>query len=129
MHAVIRMGLVGVLALWLGLHWALLQTLAWTGMIVTYSRQDSFTEAISKTFDGQHPCPLCRAIQKGRAEEKKQAPAGFVVKLDLGPVWQPVEFDFRCPRDRVPLCDATASLLHHRPPKPPPRGALPDTPV
>ncbi len=62
-----------MLVLTVGLHWALLQTVAWTGMLVSYSRDGSFTEAVSKTFDGAHPCCLCKAIKSGRQAEQKQS--------------------------------------------------------
>ncbi len=62
-----------MLVLTMGLHWALLQTVAWTGMLVSYSRAGSFTEAVSKTFDGQHPCCMCKAIESGRKAEREQS--------------------------------------------------------
>ena len=65
---------VVLLVLSLGLHWTLLQTIAWTGMLVSYSRNTSLTEAVSKTFDGQHPCCMCKAIKAGREAEREQAP-------------------------------------------------------
>lgn len=54
-----------VLTLTLGLHWAVLQSVAWTGMLVRYSRNATIVEALQKTFDGKHPCSLCRFIQQG----------------------------------------------------------------
>lgn len=52
-----------VLALSLGLHWALLQSVAWTGMFIRFSRQFNVVEALQKTFDGHHPCSLCKFVQ------------------------------------------------------------------
>ena len=127
MQAIIRSTTVLVLVLSLGLHWALLQTVAWTGMIVSYSHQASFAQAVSKTFDGKHPCCLCKAIQKSRAEEKSREQVKPVVKLDLGPIWQGTEFDFRCAREPALGTDAAASARSDEPPKPPPRGASPNT--
>ncbi len=66
-----------LLVLTLGLHWALLQTVAWTGMLVSYSRDGSLTEAVSKTFDGKHPCCMCKAIESGRKAEQKQSQDKF----------------------------------------------------
>jgi hypothetical protein len=63
----------------LGGHWALLQTAAWVGMAVEYSRNDSIPQALAKTFDGEHPCQLCHAVKKGRSEEQQQP----LVKLTL----------------------------------------------
>jgi len=117
-----------VLVLSLGLHWAVLQTVAWTGMIVSYSRGASLREAVSKTFDGQHPCCLCKAIQKGRADEQKQGQGQVKPgsKLELGLLWQAPVFDFACPSEPVPAHDAHAPARRDAPPKPRPRAAAPD---
>lgn len=117
---------MSVLVLSLGLHWALLQTVAWTGMLINYSRDASFREAISRTFDGQHPCPLCKAIKKGRADEKKQEQQQTKPgsKLDFALVWQAPRFNFNC--DREPIAEGNFSMLVRadEPPKPRPRGIL-----
>ena len=64
--------------------WAILQTGAWMGMIAAYSKDGDFSTAISKTFDGKHPCPLCCAVQDGRKQEEKKAPAlQLELKKDL----------------------------------------------
>jgi hypothetical protein len=57
-----------------GGHLALLQTVAWTTMVHDFSRTGSLTEAVSKTFDGEHLCPMCKKIAAARAAEEK-APA------------------------------------------------------
>ncbi len=87
---------VVLLVLTLGLHWTVLQTVAWTGMIVAYSAEAGWREGLSRTFDGQHPCPLCKAIQKGRAEEQQQSPSTSKAggKLDPAETWAPLELDF-----------------------------------
>ena len=56
----------------IGLHWAALQSVAWVGMLVSYSHSGSVASAFEKTFDGRHPCPLCKAISKGEQGGKKQ---------------------------------------------------------
>lgn len=43
-------------------------------MLVSYAQDGTVAEAIEKTFDGQHPCPLCLAIEKA-AEERDSTPA------------------------------------------------------
>jgi hypothetical protein len=125
-HAALRIVTVFMLVLSLGLHWALLQTVAWTGMLITYAHDTSLQEAVTKTFDGQHPCPLCKVIEKGRADEKRQEqqpvkPGG---KLDVGLTWQPTEFCFACPQDRPPPLDLIGLSRADEPSKPPPRGVL-----
>lgn len=56
------------LVLSLGLHWTVLQSAAWVGMVVSYSRDGSVLDAFQKTFDGKHPCPLCKLVARGTAE-------------------------------------------------------------
>jgi len=65
---------MSLLVLVLGLHWALLQTAAWTRMLVDFSASMPLREAFSRTFDGRHPCRICLAIQKARQAEERSAP-------------------------------------------------------
>jgi len=113
--------LVLALVLSLGLHWAFLQSVAWTGMLVNYSQDASFTEAWSKTFDGKHPCKLCTSIQKGRAAEKKQdqqrGQSG--PKLEPATVWHAMAFDFSCAREVI--FPSTPGLISRSDPPPKPR--------
>jgi hypothetical protein len=57
-----------------GGHWALLQTVAWGAMMMDFSRQGSVREAVGKTFDGEHPCDLCKKISQAKTQQPK-APA------------------------------------------------------
>ncbi len=71
-----------------GLHWAALQSAAWVGMAVSYSiEKGSLSEGLSDTFDGEHPCPLCRAVEKGVDAEqesgKNQIPLKTVKEMKL----------------------------------------------
>ena len=117
---------MSVLVLSLGLHWALLQTVAWTGMLITYSKTDSLREAASKTFDGKHPCPLCKMVQAGRAKEKgrdqQQVKPGL--KLDLAWIWQAPDCCFASDRQRILSPDLYGPSRCTSPPRPPPRGML-----
>lgn len=126
MRVALRSTTVVLLVLSLGLHWALLQTVAWTGMLIAYSQDGTVREAVTKTFDGNHPCPLCRAIQQGREEERQQEdrPVKLPTPVMLALVWQPLEFDFRHPREAMPTCDAIGALRREPPPKPHPRPSL-----
>ena len=65
-----RRALVLLLCLSLGMHWAVLQSVAWTGMLLSFASEGSLTEAVEKTFDGEHPCPLCLAVKEGQQKEK-----------------------------------------------------------
>ena len=54
-----------------GAHWVVLQTTAWTGMLISRSVTTSVADAIGTTFDGQHPCPMCSAIADGKQTERQ----------------------------------------------------------
>jgi hypothetical protein len=112
-----------VLVLSLGLHWALLQTVAWTGMILRYSQHSSLKAAVVMTFDGKHPCPICRAVQTGRAQDKgnEQQRTRTTVKLDFAVVWQAAEFKLFSESERIPSTKRCALARREAPPKPHPR--------
>ena len=55
-----------------GGQWGALQVVAWTKMIVDYSAKDGLAEGAAKTFDGAHPCCMCKAITEGKKQESKE---------------------------------------------------------
>lgn len=72
-----RLRLVGYAAaavamfLMAGGHWGALQTVAWSGMLWTYSQEDgSWLSGMKKTFDGEHPCTMCTSIKTGQENER-----------------------------------------------------------
>ena len=70
-----RMGhlfLIGALFVSLGGHLAVFQTIAWANMLKDFSRSASFEEAAKKTFDGEHPCHLCKAVKESKKQEEKK---------------------------------------------------------
>lgn len=67
-----RLVVVAAICLSLGAHWALLQGIAWTGMLISYARDGAVIEAVQKTFDGQHGCALCKKVKEGRDTSGKQ---------------------------------------------------------
>lgn len=70
-----------VCALYLsGAHWMLLQTAAWTGMLVTRVQTTTVAEAVQSTFSGDEPCGLCTVIAKQQQDEHGQQPDAPVVK-------------------------------------------------
>ena len=77
-----RLLVVFTLTLSLGAHWMFLQSIAWVGMVVNYSQHDPLIEALSKTFDGKHPCQLCKLVQNGKAQEKQQEKQKPTTKFD-----------------------------------------------
>jgi len=64
--------LIGTLFVSLGGHLALLQTFAWGNMLVSFSRSDSIAEATKKTFDGDHPCSMCKVVKESKKQEEKK---------------------------------------------------------
>lgn len=71
------------LTLTLGLHWAVLQSVAWAGMTISYSRTVGLNEALVKTFDGHHPCRLCRLVKEGKKAEKHNEAQELATKIEL----------------------------------------------
>lgn len=78
-----RYFLLGILFVSLNGHLALLQTLAWGNMLVTYSQQASLSEAAKKTFDGGHPCSLCKVVIESKKQEQKKPLLKSEIKLDV----------------------------------------------
>ena len=104
-----------------GGHWAALQTIAWADMLTTNLQIESVGTAFTKTFDGQHPCKLCKQISSGRQAEKKSELPLQLKKLEF--VTERPAFVFTTPQDFI-LASASFSKLDgltHRPSVPPPR--------
>jgi hypothetical protein len=74
---------VSALILVIGGHWALLQSVAWIGMTINNSQTLPLKQALIKTFDGKHPCTLCKFVAHGKKSEKKQESEKSEAKLDL----------------------------------------------
>ncbi len=106
----------------IGLHWTLLQAVAWAGMIVSYSQESPIGEAVVKTFDGHHPCTLCKQIAKGKQSEKKSDYKFELKKLEFP--YAPCAFIFRAPSSfsETRVAHVRADVLTAAPPVPPPRG-------
>jgi hypothetical protein len=92
-------------------------------MLLNNSRSGSLKEAVSKTFDGEHPCCLCKAIKKGQAEERKQSRQKPENR---------VQIEFPLPAERLvliapdvakdlPVLSGLSGLFLLEPPTPPPR--------
>ena len=108
----------------IGLHWIALQSIAWTTMVLDYSKQAPLRQAITQTFDGMHPCSICHLVNKGTNSEKKS---------DLQPVTPKI--DIICTKRAITLLppfvhfkylagDFSFSEIGDSPPVPPPRSLL-----
>jgi hypothetical protein len=107
-----------------GFHWALLQTAAWTAMLADHLHTQSFSEAVTQTFDGRHPCKLCLAIAAAKKAGKKSEAVAANFKMEFPPLTE--NFVLIAPPFRsnfAPVYPA-AGLGSHRPPVPPPRAAV-----
>jgi hypothetical protein len=116
-----RIATISALFLSIGLHWIALQSLAWTTMVIDYSKRAPLCQAIAQTFDGAHPCSLCHVVNKGKNSEKKQDLQSPTPKIDM--ICTPLAN--RIPRPFVPfeyaIRDCFSFELAHSPPVPPPR--------
>jgi hypothetical protein len=83
LHTAGRHLLIAALLLTMGGHQAVLQTVAWGNMLREYSKGSSVTEAAKKTFDGEHPCHLCKVVKESRKQEEKKALVKAESKMDV----------------------------------------------
>ena len=114
--------MVIALVLATGAHWAALQTIAWTTMLAAnLASQQSLTEAVTQTFDGDHPCPLCKAIAAGKKSEKTSEAIAPVLKMEFPPVAE--RFVLIAPKLFPVFSPANtfADSIFSKPPVPPPR--------
>jgi len=107
-----------------GLHWAGLQTVAWTAMLAINLRSHSVTEAVTQTFDGRHPCSLCKAIAAGKKSEKKPEAVSLHLKLDFPPAAEKVTLIAPKWSSAPSRVDLYADSFLQKPPLPPPRSLL-----
>jgi hypothetical protein len=107
-----------------GTHWLALQSLAWTTMLAENLHSTSWQQAVERTFDGQHPCCLCRQIAAAKKAEKKSDVQLEIKKLDYS--YSNFEFVF-CPPAyfyEISAADDSATSLTRAPSVPPPRELL-----
>ena len=113
--------LILVLLAGAGAHWGALQSVAWTRMLAVNLRTASFTEAVTRTFDGQHPCSLCKVIAKARKSEKKAEYPQTLTKFEFPLTAQCSLFVAPSSFEPVPTTADFVESQPHRPPTPPPR--------
>lgn len=104
-------------------HWLALQTVAWFGMVVNYSQTAPLHEAFTKTFDGKHPCQLCKLVREGKAKEQKQDVLKTLTKFDLLAATNELMPVAPVPFPLVMAVPQSGSVWRDRPPTPPPRPA------
>jgi len=105
-----------------GVHWAVLQSVAWTTMMADNLCTHSLSESMARTFDGKYPCPICKAIAAARNSERKSESALQTQRLEFPPAKEnpvliaPADFQL------MPPMSFFAESLTQKPPTPPPRG-------
>lgn len=106
------------------LHLPALQVVAWTGMVVKYAQAVPLAEALEMTFDGDHPCPLCKVIRQAQTSDQHEmkapsAPERIQLFVEPARPW------FHSVMELARL--AVQPSIHPgptvRPPVPPPRSA------
>jgi hypothetical protein len=105
----------------LGAHWAALQTVAWTAMLAGNLHSDSFCDAVTKTFDGQHPCCLCKAIAAGKQSEKKTEFSFQSQKLEFPPLKENFTLIAPSQLQPLPFKNFSAKFFAQKPLLQPPR--------
>ena len=92
-------------------------------MVINYSKNAPLSEALQKTFDGQHPCQLCKVVAAGKKSERNQEFQKKVAKLDLlcaaALLSVPSPCSFPVPTTEIHF----SPLRAEPPPGPPPRRA------
>ena len=58
----------------------------WVSMAGEFARTTTISEALDKTFDGQHPCALCLAVQHRGLPSDEHLPEKPRIKADLKPL-------------------------------------------
>jgi hypothetical protein len=108
----------------IGLHWLTLQSIAWTSMIIDYSKRGTLCQAIAQTLDGAHPCSLCHAVNAGKNSEKKSDLQSPAPKIDMICVWRTTSSFRPFIAFEYTVLDFCSSQIEHSPPAPPPRSLL-----
>jgi hypothetical protein len=108
-----------------GGQWLVLQSVAWTGMLIKYSQQDGLAQAVAETFDGDHPCDICKGIQREKATDEeenvpieKQWDMKFFVSPRARTLYPPASFDLQ------PVISQETLTWADAPPVPPPRNTV-----
>ncbi len=118
-----KVAVILAVALSVGLHWALLQSVAWTGMFVSFAQQTSVKEALVKTFDGKNACRLCKLVREGQQSEKEKESLQPLVKIESLPCATRFVLTPPAPLSSPTGMDQAASPRAESPPLQPPRAA------
>ncbi len=118
--------MIGLVGISLGFQWTLLQSVAWTVMLLDRSAEMGWVQAIETTFDGHHPCSLCKVVRKGRDTQQQQTTIVLsFAKTDMVPSDRAFEWSVpeTAPAERLPARDQRGARRSGAPPWQPPRFA------
>jgi hypothetical protein len=119
-----RVLLVLTLCLAVGGHWVALQSVAWASMLVQYSSRAPLSQAVAQTFDGDHPCGLCKGITAAQQSQKKRDAQPAPIKVDLICAMRTITLLPPCAGFLFGTFETRAFKRAHSPPTPPPRPEL-----
>jgi hypothetical protein len=108
----------------IGLQWLALQSIAWTAMIIDYSKRGSLCEAVARTLDGAHPCSLCHIVEKGKTAEKKSDLQLVTPKIDMICAKRTISLTRRSASVYYMTGDFSVFQIGESPPVPPPRNSF-----
>jgi hypothetical protein len=97
------------------------QSVAWTTMLAENLLHESPATALERTFDGKHPCRICKAIAARKKDGRKNELPGKSRRLEYPA--NRVEIGFRGPPVQAfpEVADQQAEARLPAPPCPPPR--------
>lgn len=109
-----------------GLHLGLLQVVAWGGMLATNVGDYEVGEALTRTFDGEHPCGLCELVDAAAdandTEPYEQGRPVKTLRLLFVRAEGVVVVAPTAERAGIEISEARAPARPHLPEVPPPRG-------
>ncbi len=125
----LRIVAVLLICLSVGLHWSALQVVGWVVMAAEFSRTRPVADALEMTFDGKHPCNLCKLVQNhgpiSDREPQSSPESKSELKLFVASIWENPLVVLKSSAEIAAFPDEPrrASLARERPPVPPPRNA------
>jgi hypothetical protein len=90
-------------------------------MLAGNLQSGSLHDAVAKTFDGQHPCCLCKAIANAKKTEQKNQLTTQDLKLDFLPAHEGFALIAPSRLELFPRKNLSFESVSHKPLTPPPR--------
>ena len=93
-------------------------------MIVSRAQTATVSEAVRTTFDGEHPCALCQAVEEGKQREQESDMPKLTEVLAKVSFLRPANVELPAPTSAPNLFCERVTLACPRmdaPPSPPPK--------